>query len=127
MESRAGSSAGLTYVAFTATPKAKTLELFGRPGPDGLPQPFHVDSMRQAIEEGFILDVLKNYTSYKLAFMLAHDGQTYDEKEVERSTAMKGIMQWVRLHLATSPKRCRSSSSTTARTSSRCSQAARRP
>lgn len=97
MEARAGVK-GLTYVAFTATPKAKTLELFGRPGPDGLPQPFHVYSMRQAIEEGFILDVLKNYTSYKLAFKLAHDGQEYDEKEVERSTAMKGIMQWVRLH-----------------------------
>ncbi|GAB3399693.1 DEAD/DEAH box helicase family protein [Massilia agilis] len=97
MEARAGVT-GLTYVAFTATPKAKTLELFGRNGPDGLPQPFHVYSMRQAIEEGFILDVLKNYTSYKLAFRLAHDGQEWDDKEVERSTAMKGLMQWVRLH-----------------------------
>lgn len=97
MEARAGVK-GLTYVAFTATPKAKTLELFGRPGPDGLPQPFHVYSMRQAIEEGFILDVLKNYTTYKLAFKLAHDGQEYDEAQVERSAAMKGIMQWVRLH-----------------------------
>ncbi|CAM3155173.1 type I restriction endonuclease subunit R [Cupriavidus taiwanensis] len=100
MEARSGGKGGngLTYVAFTATPKQKTLELFGRPGPDGLPQPFHSYSMRQAIEEGFILDVLKNYTTYKLAFKLAHDGQEYDEKEVERSTAMKGIMQWVRLH-----------------------------
>ncbi len=89
---------GLTYVAFTATPKGKTLELFGRPGPDGLPQPFHVYSMRQAIEERFILDVLKNYTPYSLAFRLAHDGQEFDNTEVERSTAMKGIMQWVRLH-----------------------------
>lgn len=89
---------GLTYVAFTATPKGKTLELFGRPGPDGLPQPFHVYSMRQAIEERFILDVLKNYTPYGLAFRLAHDGREFDNTEVERSTAMKGIMQWVRLH-----------------------------
>lgn len=97
MEGRTGAK-GLTYVAFTATPKQKTLELFGRPGQDGLPQPFHVYSMRQAIEEGFILDVLKNYTTYKLAFKLAHDGKEYDEKEVERSAAMKGIMQWVRLH-----------------------------
>ena len=97
MEARAGVK-GLTYVAFTATPKAKTLELFGRPGDDGLPQPFHVYSMRQAIEEGFILDVLKNYTTYKLAFKLAHDGQEYDETQVERSAAMNGIMQWVRLH-----------------------------
>jgi type I restriction enzyme R subunit len=103
MEARAGAgvaggTGGLTYIAFTATPKAKTLELFGRPGPDGLPMPFHVYSMRQAIEEGFILDVLRNFTSYKLAFKLAHDGKEYDETQVERSTAMKGIMQWVRLH-----------------------------
>lgn len=97
MAARTGAD-GLTYVAFTATPKSKTMELFGRPGPDGLPQPFHVYSMRQAIEEGFILDVLKNYTTYKLAFKLANDGKEYDEKEVEKSEAMKGIMQWVRLH-----------------------------
>lgn len=98
MTARAGASSGLTYVAFTATPKGKTLELFGRPGPDGLPQPFHVYSMRQAIEEGFILDVLKNYTPYDLAFRLAHNGEEFDHSQVERSAAMKGIMQWVRLH-----------------------------
>jgi type I restriction enzyme R subunit len=93
------SDKGVTYVAFTATPKAKTLQLFGRPqGPDNLPAPFHVYSMRQAIEEGFILDVLKNYTPYKLAFKLAHGGKELDETEVERSAAMKGIMQWVSLH-----------------------------
>lgn len=97
MAARTGAD-GLTYVAFTATPKSKTMELFGRTGVDGLPQPFHVYSMRQAIEEGFILDVLKNYTTYKLAFKLANDGKEYDEKEVEKSEAMKGIMQWVRLH-----------------------------
>lgn len=97
--------AGITYVAFTATPKSKTLELFGRrpnpalpAGPDNLPAPFHVYSMRQAIEEGFILDVLKNYTPYSLAFKLASDGKEWDETEVERSAAMKGIMRWVRLH-----------------------------
>lgn len=54
--------------------------------------------MRQAIEEGFILDVLRNYTPYDLAFRLAHDGKEIDHTQVERSTAMKGIMQWVRLH-----------------------------
>ncbi|KZE27356.1 type I restriction endonuclease subunit R [Crenobacter luteus] len=97
MAARAGSD-GLTYVAFTATPKQKTLELFGRPGDDGKPQAFHVYSMRQAIEEGFILDVLKNYTPYKLAFRLANNGREYDERQVEKSEAMKGIMQWVRLH-----------------------------
>jgi type I restriction enzyme R subunit len=97
--------AGVTYVAFTATPKAKTLELFGRrpdpslpSGPENLPAPFHVYSMRQAIEEGFILDVLQNYTSYKLAFKLASGGKEWDEKAVERNEAMKGIMRWVRLH-----------------------------
>uniref|UniRef100_UPI0035B38846 type I restriction endonuclease subunit R n=1 Tax=Aquabacterium sp. TaxID=1872578 RepID=UPI0035B38846 len=101
----AGTASAVTYVAFTATPKAKTLELFGRrpnpdlpAGPDNLPAPFHVYSMRQAIEEGFILDVLKNYTSYKLAFKLAHNGREWDDKEVERSEALKGLMRWVRLH-----------------------------
>lgn len=96
---------GITYIAFTATPKAKTLQLFGRPanlkepaGPTNLPQAFHVYSMRQAIEENFILDVLKNYTPYKLAFKLATGGKEWDDKEVERSAAMKGIMGWVRLH-----------------------------
>ena len=96
---------GITYVAFTATPKAKTLELFGRrpnpnePAGDGnLPEPFHVYSMRQAIEEGFILDVLQNYTSYSLAFRLAQDGQSYTDAEVERSAAKKKLMGWVKLH-----------------------------
>jgi type I restriction enzyme, R subunit len=93
------------YVAFTATPKDKTLQLFGTrpdptraPAPDNIPAPFHVYSMRQAIEEGFILDVLRNYTSYKVAFTLAHKGKEIDSKEVDRSEAMKGIMGWVRLH-----------------------------
>lgn len=105
--------AGITYVAFTATPKAKTLELFGRRpsqnvGRDSsrqevglkpdLPEPFHVYSMRQAIEEGFILDVLKNYTPYKLAFKLAHQGKEMDERDVERSSALKSLIRWVKLH-----------------------------
>jgi type I restriction enzyme R subunit len=96
---------GITFVAFTATPKNKTMEIFGtRPdpskpaGPGNLPAPFHVYSMRQAIEEGFILDVLKNYTPYKLAFKLAHNGQEYDDQMVLRDEAIKGIMGWVRLH-----------------------------
>ncbi|MFN3294631.1 MAG: DEAD/DEAH box helicase family protein, partial [Gemmobacter sp.] len=104
MAARAGAK-GITYVAFTATPKAKTLELFGRrPNPDlpasatNLPQPFHVYSMRQAMEEGFILDVLRNYTPYSLAFKLAGEGREVDESEVERSAALKALMRWVRLH-----------------------------
>ncbi len=96
---------GITFVAFTATPKNKTMELFGtrpdpsrKPAPDNIPTPFHVYSMRQAIEEKFILDVLQNYTPYSLAFKLAHEGQEVNEKEVERSAAMKKIMGWVKLH-----------------------------
>ncbi len=95
---------GITFVAFTATPKPKTIEIFGtrpdptrKPAPDNVPAPFHVYSMRQAIEEKFILDVLQNYTPYKLAFKLAHEGKEVEDKEVERSAALKGIMGWVRL------------------------------
>jgi type I restriction enzyme R subunit len=95
----------LSYFAFTATPKAKTLELFGRlptpsepKGPDNLPEPFHLYSMQQAIEEGFILDVLKNYVTYKMAFRLAHGGKDYSDDEVEKSSALKSLMRWVRLH-----------------------------
>ena len=107
MTAKAGDDekAGITYVAFTATPKDKTLQLFGtrpdptrKPAPDNIPAPFHVYSMRQAIEEGFILDVLKTYTSYKVAFSLAHKGKVIESKEVDQSEAMKGIMGWVRLH-----------------------------
>lgn len=104
MSARSAES-GITYVAFTATPKAKTLELFGRrrdselaASSSNLPAPFHVYSMRQAIEEGFILDVLHNYTAYKTAFKLAHNGEELSEAEVERSQALKGIMRWVKLH-----------------------------
>jgi type I restriction enzyme R subunit len=96
---------GITFVAFTATPKNKTLELFGtrpdpsrKPAPDNVPTAFHVYSMRQAIEEGFILDVLQNYTPYSLAFKLANDGKELDEKEVEKSAALKKVMGWVKLH-----------------------------
>ena len=104
MASRAD-DAGITFVAFTATPKNKTLELFGtRPDPtrkpanDNIPAPFHVYSMRQAIEEKFILDVLRNYTPYSLAFKLAHEGVELDDTEVERGKALKKLMGWVKLH-----------------------------
>jgi type I restriction enzyme R subunit len=104
MEAKAGGKdKGITFVAFTATPKDKTLQLFGTrpdpsrgPAPDNLPRAFHVYSMRQAIEEGFILDVLQNYTSYKVAYQLAHEGRTISE--VDKAAALKGIMGWVRLH-----------------------------
>jgi len=97
-------SKNLSYFAFTATPKPKTLELFGRrpdpalqPSKTNLPAAFHVYSMRQAIEEGFILDVLKNYTNYKVAYKLAMKIAGSDQ-EVESKRAKVKLNQWVRLH-----------------------------
>ncbi len=97
-------SPNLSYFAFTATPKTKTLELFGRlPKPDeapsitNKPEAYHVYSMRQAIEEGFILDVLKNYTNYKVAYNLALKIKDADQ-EVESKKAKVKLNQWVRLH-----------------------------
>jgi type I restriction enzyme, R subunit len=66
-----GRQANLSFFGFTATPKPKTLEVFGEKGIDGKPRPFHLYSMRQAIEEGFILDVLAHYTTYKTYFKLS--------------------------------------------------------
>lgn len=74
----------ITYVAFTATPKAKTLELFGIRDEQNIPHPFHVYTMRQAIEEGFILDVLQNYTTITMAWKLGHaDGSDIDPDNPE--------------------------------------------
>ncbi|CAA6828283.1 MAG: Type I restriction-modification system, restriction subunit R (EC, partial [uncultured Thiotrichaceae bacterium] len=97
-------SSNLSYLAFTATPKDKTIQLFGRvPNPaepaskTNMPEAYHVYSMRQAIEEGFILDVLKNYTNYKVAYNLAMKIAGSDE-EVESKKAKVKLNQWVRLH-----------------------------
>lgn len=97
-------NSNLSYLAFTATPKTKTLELFGRlpspqeqPSKRNKPEAYHVYSMRQAIEEGFILDVLKNYTNYKVAYNLALKIEGSDE-EVESKKAKVKLNQWVRLH-----------------------------
>lgn len=97
-------SSNLSFYAFTATPKSKTLRLFGRrPTPNepeskqNLPAAFHVYSMRQAIEEGYILDVLKNYTSYKVAYNLAQKVAKPDY-EVDSRKAKVRLGQWVRLH-----------------------------
>ena len=85
MEKR-GRLPNLSTFAFTATPKPKTLELFGRKRADGKFEPFHLYSMRQAIEEGFILDVLENYTTYKAYWRLLKkiaDDPRYDKKKAE--------------------------------------------
>jgi type I restriction enzyme, R subunit len=104
MEDRANHP-NISFFAFTATPKAKTLMRFGRrpqahhpPSDTNMPRAFHVYTMQQAIEEGYILDVLQNYTSYKLAFRLTHNGKDYDEVEVDQAAAMQGLLRWVRLH-----------------------------
>lgn len=98
------STGRISYYAFTATPKARTLELFGRPAAptqpvstENKPQAFHVYSMRQAIEEGFILDVLRNYTTYNMAWRIAHGDQEADE-EVDSKQARIKLARWVRLH-----------------------------
>lgn len=88
----------VSYYAFTATPKSKTLELFGTLDADGARKPFHSYSMRQAIEEGFILDPLQNYLSYKVAWKLVHEGAEHGDDEVLKNKAMKTLGRWVRLH-----------------------------
>lgn len=83
---RRGRLPNLSTFAFTATPKQKTLELFGTRRSDGKFEPFHLYSMRQAIEEGFILDVLANYTTYKAYWRLLkkiEDDPRYDKKKAE--------------------------------------------
>jgi len=94
----------LSYYAFTATPKSRTLEIFGRPpkpkeplSKANRPEAFHVYSMRQAIEEGYILDVLRNYTNYKVAYNLAQRVAEADA-EVDSKKAKVKLSQWVRLH-----------------------------
>ena len=81
-----GRQPNLSTFAFTATPKPKTLELFGRKRPDGRFEPSHLYSMRQAIEEGFILDVLANYTTYKAYWRLLkkiENDPRYDKQKAE--------------------------------------------
>ena len=85
MEKR-GRLPNLSTFAFTATPKPKTLELFGTRQPDGKFASFHLYSMRQAIEEGFILDVLQSYTTYKAYWRLlkkVEDDPRYDKRKAE--------------------------------------------
>ncbi|BAX80837.1 type I restriction endonuclease subunit R [Labilibaculum antarcticum] len=95
MEAR-GKQNNLSFFAFTATPKAKTVEVFGTPNAEGLPQPFHLYSMKQAIEEGFILDVLKNYTTYKTYFKLSKEIE--DDPNVNKKQAARAIGRFLSLH-----------------------------
>ena len=95
MESR-GRQKNLSFFAFTATPKGKTLELFGRKGDSGKPEAVHTYSMRQAIEEDFILDVLKNYTTYKTYFRLLQTAES--DPKMPKKKAMKKLTKFLHLH-----------------------------
>ena len=85
----------LSFFAFTATPKFKTKAVFDEPGPSGA-SPFHEYTMRQAIEEGFILDVLQNYTTYERFFGLVK--QVEDDPNVPRREATKVLTRYLQLH-----------------------------
>ncbi len=91
-----GKHKNLSFFAFTATPKDKTLELFGTEWEDGSFHPFHIYSMRQAIEEGFILDVLQNYMTYNTCFKIAKT--IPDNPDVPASRAAKLIRKYQELH-----------------------------
>ncbi len=89
-----GRPSNISFFAFTATPKGKTLELFGTRDPQGEYRPFHLYSMRQAIEEGFILDPLQRYTTHSTLWRVA----TESGEEVERSKATAAIAKYAQLH-----------------------------
>jgi len=91
-----GKQNNISFFAFTATPKYKTLAIFGKIGKDGKPEPSHLYSMRQAIEEGFILDVLQNYTSYELYFKLSKAIE--DDPNLNKKKAARAIGRYVNLH-----------------------------
>src|SRR6185295_16019446 len=91
-----GQVPNLSLFAFTATPKPKTLELFGIRRDDGRFEPFHLYSMRQAIEEGFILDVLESYTTYKAYWRLLKTIE--DDPRYDRSKAAYLLRSFVELH-----------------------------
>lgn len=91
-----GRQANISFFAFTATPKYKTLQVFGHENAEGKPEAFHLYAMRQAIEEGFILDVLKNYTTYELYFKLTKSIE--DDPKLNKKKAAKAIGRFVSLH-----------------------------
>jgi len=91
-----GQQPNISFFAFTATPKYKTLQVFGDKDENGKPKPFHLYSMRQAIEEGFILDVLQNYTTYELYFKLTKAIE--EDPNLNKKKAAKAIGKFVSLH-----------------------------
>jgi len=91
-----GKHKNLSFFAFTATPKDTTLEMFGEQAMDGSFHPFHIYSMHQAVEEGFIHNVLQNYMTYKTCFKIAKNAP--DNPEVPASSASKVIKKYEQLH-----------------------------
>lgn len=91
-----GKQQNISFFAFTATPKGKTLQLFGRTGASGQPEAFHVYSMRQAIEERFILDVLTNYTTYKTYYKLLKAAE--DDPNLPKKKAARALAKFMSLH-----------------------------
>lgn len=91
-----GKQDNISFFAFTATPKAKTIELFGEVCANGKMDAFHHYTMRQAVEEGFILDVLANYTTYKTFYKIAKAIE--GDPEVSKKTATKAIVRAMTLH-----------------------------
>lgn len=91
-----GPQGNISYFAFTATPRNVTLERFGTTGTDGLPHPFHLYSMRQAIEEGFILDVLQNYMTYKTYYAL--EKTIADDPELDTRRAQRKVARFAAMH-----------------------------
>lgn len=91
-----GQHDNLSFFAFTATPKDKTLQMFGERLPDGTYQAFHIYSMRQAIEEGFILDVLKNYMTYNMYYKIIKNIK--DDPELDTAAGVRAIRSYESLH-----------------------------
>jgi type I restriction enzyme R subunit len=91
-----GPQKNISLFAFTATPKAKTLEVFGEKDVEGKPKPFHLYSMRQAIEEGFILDVLKNYTTYESYYRFCKTIE--DDPSLNKRKSVKAIARFASFH-----------------------------
>ncbi len=93
---RTGKQKNVAMFGFTATPKATTLQLFGRNNAKGQLQAFHIYSMRQAIEEGFILDVLQNYTTYQTYYQL--NKNIDDDPTIPTNKAKRQIARFIELH-----------------------------
>ncbi len=91
-----GKQANVSIFAFTATPKLTTLQLFGRINPKGQREAFHIYSMKQAIEEGFILDVLQNYTTYRTYYQI--NKEIAEDPRCRTSSAKRQIARFVELH-----------------------------